>query len=193
MPMSTLEFDPSNVRVHSPANIAAIAASLEAFGQRRPLVIRGNVVIAGNGTLEAARSLGWVEILVTDVPEDWSDDQARAYALADNRTAELASWNDSILLDQLAHFDSVGFDVSQFGFESTGKPDESVWENLGDAVKDRQPFQQISFTLSDDQVAVVRNAMDRAKTLGPFVDSDNANMNGNALARIAETFNGLTL
>ena len=191
--MSTLEFDPSNVRVHSPANIAAIAASLEAFGQRRPLVIRGNVVIAGNGTLEAARSLGWVEILVTDVPEDWSDDQARAYALADNRTAELASWNDSILLDQLAHFDSVGFDVSQFGFESTGKPDESVWENLGDAVKDRQPFQQISFTLSDDQVAVVRNAMDRAKTLGPFVDSDNANMNGNALARIAETFNGLTL
>ena len=193
MPMSALEFDPSNVRVHSPANIAAIAASLEAFGQRRPLVIRGNVVIAGNGTLEAARSLGWVEILVTDVPEDWSDDQARAYALADNRTAELASWNDSILLDQLAHFDSVGFDVSQFGFESTGKPDESVWENLGDAVKDRQPFQQISFTLSDDQVAVVRNAMDRAKTLGPFVDSDNANMNGNALARIAETFNGLTL
>ena len=193
MSMSALEFDPSNDRLHGPENIAAIAASLEAFGQRRPLVIRGNVVIAGNGTLEAARSLGWVEILVTDVPEDWSDDQARAYALADNRTAELASWNDSSLLEHLAHFDSVGFDVSQFGFESTSKPDESVWENVGDAVKDRQPFQQISFTLSDDQVIVVRNAMDRAKTLGPFVDSDNANMNGNALARIAETFNGLIL
>ena len=123
MPMSALGFDPSNARLHGPENIAAIAASLKAFGQRRPLVIRGNVVIAGNGTLEAARSLGWVEILVTDVPEDWSNDQARAYALADNRTAELAEWDRAGLADQLFELDAVGFDLSEFGFKPL-QPDE---------------------------------------------------------------------
>jgi site-specific DNA-methyltransferase (adenine-specific) len=88
------------------------------FGQRKPIVVTGaNVVVAGNGTLEAAKSLGWSEIDVVRIPADWSAEQVKAYALADNRTAELAEWDAKVLADQLVELDAVGWDVSEFGFE----------------------------------------------------------------------------
>lgn len=53
---------------------------------------------------------------------------------------------------------------------------------------DRAPFQQMTFTLHDDQAETVREAVKAAKTIGAFVDTGNENSNGNALARICETF-----
>lgn len=100
--IKSLTLDPENARTHSQKNIDAIAGSLTTFGQRRPLVVWGDIVIAGNGTVEAAKSLGWEKIEITRVPADWTHDQARAYALADNRTAELAEWDSESLLDILA-------------------------------------------------------------------------------------------
>ena len=96
VPVQDLRLDPGNARRHGRRNLDAIKGSLSSFGQRRPLVVLPDLtVIAGNGTLEAMRELGWTEVAVTVVPEDWSADQARAYALADNRTAELAEWDDA--------------------------------------------------------------------------------------------------
>lgn len=120
--VESLTPDPENARTHSQRNLDAIAGSLRQFGQRRPLVVYGSTVIAGNGTLEAAKSLGWTEISITRVPRDWSIEQARAYALADNRTAELATWDSVILADQLVNLDAVGWDVSEFGFEPLTPP-----------------------------------------------------------------------
>ena len=61
--IDALTVDPANVRGHSGRNLEAIAASLRAFGQQRPIVVdRDGVVIAGNGTLLAARQLGWTHI-----------------------------------------------------------------------------------------------------------------------------------
>jgi ParB-like chromosome segregation protein Spo0J len=120
--IDSLEPDPENARKHSQANLDAIAGSLKTFGQRRPLVLWGNIVIAGNGTLEAAKSLGWSEIMVTRVPPSWSPEQARAYSLADNRTGELADWHFEILADQLIDLDSVGFEVSDWGFSPLTPP-----------------------------------------------------------------------
>ncbi len=114
--------DPENARTHSDRNLAAIAGSLRQFGQRRPLVCYGSTVIAGNGTLEAAKSLGWTEVAITRVPRDWTFDQARAYALADNRTGELAEWDTKVLADQLVDLDAIGWDVSTFGFEPLTPP-----------------------------------------------------------------------
>lgn len=193
VPVVDLVPDPENARKHSARNLDAIAGSLRLFGQRRPLVVHGQVVIAGNGTLEAAKSLGWTHVAITRTPADWSVEQARAYALADNRTAELAAWDDRILADQLVELDGVGFELGDLGFAPLKPPDGSEWDSLGDAIKDREPFQQMTFTLSDDQAAVVRDAIQRAKDLGPFVDTGNENGNGNALARIAETFVGMNL
>lgn len=127
--VNALTPDPKNARKHSTKNLDAIASSLREFGQRRPLVVTGDgVVLAGNGTLEAAKSLGWEEIAVTRTPRDWDYDRARAYALADNRTAELAEWDGAVLAEHLVELDAVGWDVADLGFEPLNPPTNPMEE-----------------------------------------------------------------
>lgn len=130
--VASLAFDPANARKHDEANLKAIAGSLNLFGQRKPIVVtKAGVVVAGNGTLEAAKSLGWTDIDVVRVPADWSADQVKAFALADNRSAELASWDEQVMAAQLLELDAAGFDIAEFGFEASDAPvdPESVEED----------------------------------------------------------------
>jgi len=112
-----LTLDPNNARKHSEKNLKAIAASLEKFGQRKPIVVHRGVVIAGNGTVEAAKSLGWTDIAIAEVPDEWDADTAKAYALADNRSAELAEWDESELAKQLLELQDADWDITELGFE----------------------------------------------------------------------------
>lgn len=95
-PVSSLSTLPGNPRR---GDIEAVAASLKRFGQRKPIVARvsDRVVIAGNHTLQAAISLGWESIAVSFVNEN--EEESLAFALADNRTAELGDYDDGLLLD----------------------------------------------------------------------------------------------
>lgn len=108
---SALHQDPANVRVHPDRNVQEVAASLARFGQQKPIVVdQSNVVVAGNATLQAAISLGWESVAIVRTPLEGSD--RTAYAIADNRTAELALWSDADLAAQLASLDTlegVGF------------------------------------------------------------------------------------
>lgn len=89
---------PSNPRR---GNVDAVARSLEAFGQRKPIVaLSDGTVIAGNHTLQAARQLGWQQIAVVRVEDD--DATAKAYALADNKTAELGDYDEELLAQLVA-------------------------------------------------------------------------------------------
>lgn len=108
--ISELKNDPANARKHSPRNLKAIRDSLDVFGQQKPIVIdsRG-VVIAGNGTLEAARELGWDEIAVAVT--DLDPAHAQAFGIADNRTAELAEWDTDVLSKLLEGMDSDLADI----------------------------------------------------------------------------------
>ena len=115
--ISELQLDPNNARKHSDKNLSAIAESLKQFGQRKPIVVHRGIVIAGNGTLDAAKSLGWTEIVVTEVPDDWDNEKAKAYALADNRSAELAEWDESTLAKQLLELEDEGWDIEALGFK----------------------------------------------------------------------------
>lgn len=116
--------DPVNARRHSERNLQTIAASLREFGQRRPVVITaGNVVLAGNGTLEAAKRLGWTQIAAVTVPLSWSPEEARAYALADNRTAELATWDGPVLAAQLEKLGEAGWQPEDLGFKFALSPE----------------------------------------------------------------------
>ena len=117
VPVASLHEDPANARKHDARNLDAIKASLAKFGQRKPIVVQkdGMVVRAGNGTLAAAKALGWTEIAAVVVDE--GDVAATAFAIADNRTAELASWDEDVLgalLGQL-HADET-FDHLVTGF-----------------------------------------------------------------------------
>lgn len=97
VPLDTLTPDAANARRHGPRNMEAIKASLARWGQRQPIVVqqKGMVVRAGNGRLEAAKALGWTHIAAVIVDDDSAD--AVAFAIADNRTAELAEWDTETL------------------------------------------------------------------------------------------------
>ena len=101
LPVDQLHNDPANVRKHGDVNLAAIKASLKRFGQQHPIIVTAdNMVVAGNGRLMAARALGWRTIKA--VRTTLTGAEATAFAIADNRTAELAEWDDAALHQQLA-------------------------------------------------------------------------------------------
>ena len=110
VPLSTLHADPVNARLHSRRNLEVICSSLKRFGQQKPIVVdAAGIVRAGNGTLAAAKSLGWSEINIVRTPLRGSE--AAAYAIADNRAGEFATWDDAILTSALAdaQIGDVGF------------------------------------------------------------------------------------
>lgn len=88
-------------------DVKRIAESLENNGQYKPIVVRAgtNEVLAGNHTLKAAKSLKWEKIAVTFVDVD--DDAAARIVLADNRTSDLAEYDDKALAELLAGLPSV--------------------------------------------------------------------------------------
>lgn len=114
--ISTLRADPENVRRHPERSLDALKASLQRFGQTRPvLALRSGVVIAGNGLLEAALALGWTRLAAVVFPTDDAN-EARAYALADNRTAELSFWDHEALAGLLQSLNTDGIDVTDLGW-----------------------------------------------------------------------------
>lgn len=87
-------------------DVDAVARSLKKFGQRKPIVVRRDgTVIAGNHTLLAARKLGWPQIAAVRVDDD--DATAKAYALADNRTSALGTFDESDLASMVAEVHAV--------------------------------------------------------------------------------------
>tara|TARA_R100001510_G_C7654580_1_gene213276 strand:- start:345 stop:923 length:579 start_codon:yes stop_codon:yes gene_type:complete len=113
-----LHQDPENSRKHDERNLQAIRESLEAFGQQKPIVIdQEGKVVAGNGTLEAARQLGWetIKAVVTQL----DGPTQTAFAIADNRTAELAAWDDDQLAQSLVALENdESIDAAITGFDS---------------------------------------------------------------------------
>jgi hypothetical protein len=115
IPIEWLVFDPNNARKHSQKNLDAIKGSLTKFGQQKPIVVdQKNVIIAGNGTVAAAKDLGWKEIKA--VRSTLEGFMQSAFAIADNRTAELAEWDFDVLKESLNSLDMEGFDISGIGF-----------------------------------------------------------------------------
>ena len=109
----------NNARTHSDKQVGMIARSYEAFGFLNPiLVTSGNVVIAGHGRMRAAQRLGLTAIPALFV-EGLSDDQIRAYRLADNRLAELAGWDEPSIKIEMQHLDTIdlGFSLEATGWE----------------------------------------------------------------------------
>lgn len=111
-PIASLAMHARNARTHDERNLKAIADSLAKFGQQKPIVVASDgVVMAGNGTLQAAMRLGWSEIAVVTlaVPSDHPD--ARGYAVADNRSADLSTFDRDALLSEIDALRQVDADM----------------------------------------------------------------------------------
>lgn len=108
--ISDLKEDPANARLHSERNIETIKTSLEKFGQVKPIIInKDDVIVAGNGTIQAARKLGWTKIKA--IKTELDSELASAYAIADNRTGQLGRWDNQKLKKFFDPLKETNFDL----------------------------------------------------------------------------------
>ena len=122
-----------------------VARSIKEFGFKVPIVVDSNYeIIAGHTRLKAAKKLGLNEVPVI-VADDLTDEQVKAFRLADNKTAEIADW-DFELLD-LEINDVFDIDMGQFGFENTSHfwgnyelEDNEEYDKFIDKFKDKKNY-----------------------------------------------------
>lgn len=183
-----------NARTHSDSQVAQIAGSIQEFGFNNPVLIDAeNGIIAGHGRVMAANLLKLERVPCIRL-KHLSDAQKRAFILADNRIALNSGWDTEMLANELSDLHADDLDLGLLGFdpeelEKLSGFDIEPAEPPELASGDREPFQQMTFTLHDEQAQTIKNAMERAKAAGAF-SGPNENSNGNALARIAEAYRG---
>jgi hypothetical protein len=131
-----------NARTHSRRQIRQIADSIRTFGFTNPVLVnRSRMIIAGHGRVAAAKLLG-ISQVPTICLDNLTEDEIRAYILADNKLAEKAGWDHSILAIELQHLTSVDleFDVSITGFE-VGEIDLILQEAATEGQAEKEPVE----------------------------------------------------
>jgi len=119
--------------------VSAVAASIKEFGFKVPIVIdSNNVIVAGHTRYKAAKTLG-MDTVPCIIADDLTDEQVRAFRLADNKTSELAEWDLDLLSIELDDISTI--DMGSFGFEDL---EEEVPDNATD--DDFDPDAEISET-----------------------------------------------
>ena len=181
-----------NAKKHDASQVAKLAGSIREFGFNNPVLIdKDNGIIAGHGRVLAAQSLALESVPCIRLGH-LTDTQRRAYILADNRLAEIGGgWDEEMLKLELADLAAADLDVAELGFTDSeaGVFDISEAEMPTLADGDKQPFQQKTFTLHDEQAEEVEAAISKAKEMGHSQSAVNENSNGNALAFICQSFN----
>ncbi|TNE30970.1 MAG: DNA methylase N-4 [Alphaproteobacteria bacterium] len=125
----------NNARTHDDDQIEVLMGSIEAFGFVNPALIdQHRVIVAGHGRVEAARRLGMVQV-PTLLIDGLSEDELKAYRLADNRIAELAGWDDEILAIEFQHLEEVMLD---FELDVTGWKPVEIDAAIIDAREDEE-------------------------------------------------------
>lgn len=136
--IENIELLPGNPRK---GDIEAVARSYKTFGQRKPIVVKKTgenehgqtgIVIAGNHQLQAAKRLGWDKIAAIFVDDD--EDTAKAYALADNRTAELGGYDPAALEKLVEELRESNPDL----LGATGWTDDDLAEIIGGSLTDKK-------------------------------------------------------
>jgi len=130
--------DSENARLHSSKNLEAVKQSLDRYGQRQAIVVQKgtNIIRAGNARYASAKALGWTEVAAVFVDED--EKTSKAFALADNRTAELGAWDfEQLTASLLAVSDVPSFDEIM---------DLETYDNLiGWDMSDLEPLMRSTF------------------------------------------------
>ena len=187
----------NNAKSHPDEQVKKIASSIKNYGWDQPIVVDADdEIIKGHGRRQAAELLGIDEVPVIR-RDDLSDAEAKAARIADNKTAE-SPWDDDLLGTELALLEDQPIDMDTLGFDEdeldsvigeASLDDEDIEEAFGDLPDGgRDPIRQKTFTLSEEQVETVEDAIDAAKGMGEFPPGPNDNSNGNALTRVCTEF-----
>lgn len=193
-----IKFDAHNFRKHSAENKKMIHDSLAELGAGRSVVVdKENELIAGNGVYEQAQKLGMpVRIVETDGTElvvvkrtDLATDDAKRkkLAAADNAIADNVEWNAEELRLHLDAPTIEALHIELPPIEPTVNPDE-FGEEFSLPEGEKQPFQQMTFILHDEQAAAIKAALAAVKETEEYKHAEtfgNNNGNGNALYVLA--------
>ena len=190
-----------NPRTMTDDAMGRLVKLLDAHGIVDPLIARrsDNMLIGGHQRLKANSLRANPDTQVPVVYVDVNDEEAKALNIALNNTKAMGEYDNSILADLLQELDNGEIDVEaatgfaekdiaelMHGLDEASRGD---WEEAFDKVPEGEGsgFQQMTFTVTDAQVDIVKRSMAKAKG-GKFDDTGNENSNGNALAAIAEAY-----
>lgn len=171
--------------INNPRNnetaIDYVASSIKNFGFKVPIIIDGqNEIVAGHTRALAAKKLGIKEVPVI-IANDLTNEQVKAFRLADNKVAEFSKWDDELLWTEISQID--GLDMTDFGFEMFDAEQFGLDFELPSG--DKSELQQITFTLSNEQAEFIKEQLKHID-----VDSQdnygNENKNGNAIYGIVK-------
>ena len=126
---------------HNENAVAAVAASLDKFGWKQPIVIdAAGIIVCGHTRAKAAAKLGLATVPCV-IADDLTEDEIRAYRLADNKTAELAEWDFDKLDMELEQLAEIDFDMTAFGFDDfeQDEPQEIVEDEAPEVDEESEP------------------------------------------------------
>lgn len=205
--MSKVRPQRKNANRHTPRGMGLLEASIQRDGWIGAITVAADgetfdgsarvEVTGANGMLDDAivvETDGSKPVVVVrrDIPSA-DDPRAKRLGIAANRVGQLnLEWEPDVLAELAGEMDlSALFNADELALYSEPAADE--WGGALSALPegDRAPFQQMTFTLSDEQAEQVRAALERARSIEPFVDTGNENSNGNALARVCGVFLGI--
>ena len=128
-----------NAKKHGPGQIEKLKASIIEFGFLTPCLIDSDYnLIAGHGRVMAAKELG-IKTVPCVFIEGLTDEQRRAYILADNRLGELGEWDMELVWDELAELDNLGFDVELTGFDVPEELPEVIEDDFDESAIPDEP------------------------------------------------------
>jgi len=177
-----IKSNPNNPRVIKDDKFHKLCESIKAFPKMlelRPIVVNDDmVVLGGNMRLKALKHLGLTEAPVIKASE-LTDDQQRQFIIKDN--AGFGEWDWSMLANEwdVEELEQWGIDIPGFDVNS-----EELGEEFSLVDGDKAPFQQMTFTLADEQAVQIQNAIADIKLTQEYKYAEtfgNENSNGNAL------------
>jgi DNA modification methylase len=142
--IASLQLDPRHARIHKPRQITQIAKSIETFGFNVPILTdHTGKVIAGHGRVLACKKLGWETIPTIELAH-LTPDQAKAFAIADNRLTEISTWDEALLAQSLQELAAaeLNFDIEATGF-TMGEIDLRIEGSLSPTDDKADPADQL--------------------------------------------------
>ena len=191
--ISEVKTNPNNPRIIRDDKFEKLVRSIKEFPQmldKRPIVVNGDmIVLGGNMRLKACIAAGLKEVPVI-VADDWTEEQQRQFIIKDNVSG--GEWDWAALANEWdkEELNDWGLDVPgiDYGVEMDG---DALGTDFTLPDGDKAPFQQMTFTLADEQATAIKNAIDDIKKTEEYKYAEtmgNENGNGNALYLIVATW-----
>jgi hypothetical protein len=180
-PISSIKANPNNPRLIKDDKFHKLVKSIQEFPEMlnlRPIVVNADsVVLGGNMRLKACKEAGLKQVPVI-FAEDLTEEKQKRFIISDNASFGEWDWNDLANNWDSQQLDEWGLDIP--GFDNV----EDLGESFSLPDGDKPPFQQMTFTLADEQAEQIKNALDEMKGTQEYKYAEtmgNENSNGNAL------------